>query len=132
MAFRCVFGVVEVIAAQLDGGAQRAHPLDLQRVCAARREDGQRPASFAAGVSHALAEIAGGRTHEPARILSKAMQEIVGAAALEAAYRIDRLDLEKNRHTESLAEWFGHELRRVEEDGIDRGGGLADVLDRDR
>src|SRR5438445_219072 len=65
-------------------------------------------------------------------IAGEAVEEEVGAAAFEAADRVDRFDLQHYRHAELVAQRLAHVLGRVEEDGIDHGRGLADAVDGDR
>ena len=59
------------------------------------------------------------------------MQEVIGAASLEAADRVDRLDLEHGGDTGAGAERLTDELRRVQKGRVDHLGGFANSLDRD-
>ena len=69
-----VLGLVEVIALQLDPGAERAHALDLERVCAAGGEDGEPPSALATRVGHALPEVAGRRADKSLRDVTQSVE----------------------------------------------------------
>ena len=88
-------------------------------------------AVLAPGVGEALAEVAGRRADEAGVGDLDAVQEVIGAAALEGTDGVEGLDLQDDGRAEQLAERLRDELRRVPKDGVDDLGRLGDVLDRD-
>jgi hypothetical protein len=59
------------------------------------------------------------------------VKQVVGAAALEAADRVLRFDLEDGGDAGAPAERLADELRRVEENGVDDPSRLTDPFDPD-
>jgi len=116
---------------ELDLRAERAHALDLQRARVVGGEDGDLDPALAARVGHALAEVAGGRADDGLRLGAEAVQDVIGAAALEAADRVDRFDLEHGGDSGAIAERLADKLRRVEEGGVDDARRFFDSGDGD-
>ena len=81
----------------------------------------------AAGVGEGLAEVARARADEPGAGRERRADEPVGAAALERADRVERLDLHDELAAERGLERLRAELRRAQEDRVDRGGRLGDA-----
>ncbi len=129
-------GRVEVLPCRDDLGAEGAHALDLARVRVVRGEHDGRDAEGAGGVSHALAEVAGRHAGDRA-IVSDPPLPRQGSdrdrrpAALERADRVDRLDFDDDRDPQSRRQPVMDVLRRIEEDGIDRGPRRADRVGRE-
>ena len=128
-------GGVEVLPRRDDLGAEGAHPLDLARVRVARREHDGRDAEGAGGVGDALAEVAGRDAGDRAvgpdpPLPRQGPDRDPRPAPLERADRVDRLDLDDDRHAEPRRQPVVDVLRRVEEDRVDRGVRRADGVGR--
>jgi hypothetical protein len=102
-ALRRFVGLVHDLADLPHVPPERPHALDLQRVRADPREDGQRQPSLSRRPGHALAEIAGRRADEMRFSFERRRQEL-RAARLERADRVHRLDLDHEAAAELPAE----------------------------
>jgi hypothetical protein len=84
----------------------------------------------APAVGQRLAEVAGARAHHAGRAPRGGLGgDGLGAASLEAAYRIERLDLQRDRGAERPARRRARHGRRVQEHRIDGGGCGANAVE---
>jgi hypothetical protein len=125
-----ILGRVEVAPGEAHVGPEGAHALDLQGVRGLGGEHRQRQRPRAARVGHRLAEVAGAGAHQ-LPVARVAREEQLGAAALERADRVHRLDLEDQPHAQLVGQRLALELRRGEEHRIDQAGGRLDPLQQD-
>ena len=104
---------------------------DLAGVRVARGEHDRRDAERPGGIRDALPEVAGRTAHDRPIGADPPLPRQRGdadprAAALERADRVDRLDLDDDRHAQPLRQAFVDVLGRVAEDARDAAVGGAD------
>jgi len=121
-----LFGVFKVLAGGDHGSAQRSHSGHLGRVGVMRDKDFNGDAAPAPGIGHGLAEVSR-RGADDLLFRVERMSEEIRASAFEAANGVQRFHLYQNAMAKRGGEGVVDELRGVEEDGIDQGGGAFDV-----
>jgi hypothetical protein len=104
---------------------------DLEGIRGPRPDHGHRDASPGTAVGQGLTQVPGARTNGGGRLLPlrEPGQGGLGAPAFEAAHRIQRLDLERDRASQHVAEGRALVLRRVEEHRIDRRSRTTDAVE---
>jgi hypothetical protein len=121
-------GLLDVDAADPDHRAEGAHPVQLGRVDVLGDEHLRGHAACSRGVGDGLAEVAGRGAHQRQALLQAVNQEL-SPAALEAAQRVERLDLDKHPPAQCRRHIVVNELRAVPEHRGDDPGGPLDAVD---
>ena len=121
---RPLAGQLEVAVHQLQLRAERADALELGRRREAGRHDLDVEPPAAGGPGEGLAEVARARAHRGA---GERARDQLGAAALEAADRVRRFELDAHRAPEGRLQRVAPVQRRVEEDRVDHPAGRADA-----
>jgi hypothetical protein len=124
---RPLAGRVEVAVHQLQPGVQGADAVKLGRGREAGGHDGYLQPPAAAGPGQGLTEIArAGAHHGPRAAFGKQARDQLGAAALEAADRVRRFELDAHRAPEGGLQCLAAVQRSVQENRVDHPAGGPD------
>ena len=107
--------IVEALAVQHDGRAERARALDLHRRREARHHDGRADAEALRVPGHALRVVAGRHRHHAAAAFggTQLRQPVQRSALLERGGELQVLELQEHRRAGDLGERARQQARRV-------------------
>ena len=119
-------GGVEVAVDQFEPGTEGMDAIELRGRSGTGGDDGDVETAPPARPCEGLAEVARARAHDVPG--AEAGRDQFGAAALEAAHRVGRLELDAHRATEIGLQRLAAVQRGVEVDRVDDPAGRLDPL----